>query len=130
MINMWGGNMAVTIIIDDNEKELKHSVSVIENTEKFEEVYGFCYPEEAYNFIKEKRCDVLFMETEMKGINCFAFINKLRKINENIIFVIVTDKEEYACEAWENNILDYILKPLSPDMITRILKKLKKYYTL
>jgi two-component system LytT family response regulator len=90
---------------------------------QFEEIYGFYDPEEAYSFIKEKECDVLFMETEMKGVNCFVFINKLRKINKNIFFIILTEKEEYAYEALQKDVMDYILKPLLPDKITKTLKK-------
>lgn len=115
--------MAVAVIVDDNEEALKHSLSIVKSTGQFEEVYGFCYPEEAYSFIKEKGCDVLFVETEMKGMNCFVLINKIRKIYNNIFFIIVTGREEYAYEALQKDIMDYIIKPLSLDKITRTLKK-------
>lgn len=78
--------MAVGVIVDDNEEALKHSLLIIKSTEQFEEIYGFCYPEEAYSFIKEKGCDVLFVETEMRGMNCFVFINKIKKIKQNVFF--------------------------------------------
>lgn len=120
--------MAVAVIVDDNEEALKHSLSIVKSTGQFEEVYGFCYPEEAYSFIKEKGCDVLFVETEMKGMNCFVLINKIRKIYNNIFFIIVTGREEYAYEALQKDIMDYILKPLSPKQIRETLKKLRKYY--
>lgn len=119
--------MAVGVIVDDNEEGLKHSLSIIKSTGQFGEIYSFCYPEEAYSFIKEKGCDVLFVETEIKGMNCFVFINKIRKINRHIFHVIVTEKEEYAYEALQKNIMGYILKPLSLGEITKTLKNLKKY---
>lgn len=120
--------MAVVVIVDDNEEELKHSLLIIKSTGQFEEVYGFCHPEEAYSFIMKKGCDILFVETEMKGMNCFVFINKVKKINNNVFYVIVTEREEYAYEALQKDIVDYILKPLSPQGIRKTLKKLKKYY--
>lgn len=119
--------MAVGIIVDDNEEELKHSLSIIKSTGQFGEIYSFCYPGEAYSFIKEKGCDVLFVETEIKGMNCFVFINRIRKINQHVFPVIVTEREEYAYEALQKNIMGYILKPLSIEEISKTLKKLKKY---
>ncbi|KZL90584.1 LytR/AlgR family response regulator transcription factor [Clostridium magnum] len=120
--------MAVGVIVDDNEKALNYSLSMIKDMGQFKEIYGFCYPEEAYSFIKQKGCDVLFVETEMKGMNCFVLINKLRKIYNNIFFIIVMGREEYAYEALQKDIMDYILKPLSPKRIRETLKRLRKYY--
>lgn len=119
--------MAVVVIVDDNEEALEHSLTIVKSTGQFEEIYSFCYPEEAYYFIKENGCDILFVETEMKGMNCFVLINKLREINRNILFIIVTERKEYAYEALQKDIIDYILKPLSLEGITKVLKKLKKY---
>lgn len=122
--------MAVAVIIDDNEQELKYSLAIVKSTGQFEEIYEFCHPEEAYSFIKEKGCDVLFVETEMNGMNCFVLINKLRKINTQIYPIIITEKDEYAYEALQKDVMDYILKPLSKEKIARTLKKLKKYYKI
>lgn len=55
-------------------------------------------------------------------MNCFVFIDELRKIKKDIKFIIVTERSEYAYEAFQNEVMDYILKPLSPDKITKTLK--------
>ena len=118
--------MAVVAVVDDNEDELQSSLSILENTGQFEEVYGFKCPDEAYCFIKEKGCDVLFVETEMKGMNCFVLIDKLRKIRQDISFIIMTSNEDYAFEAFQKGVMDYVLKPLSSEGVPKIIKRLKR----
>ena len=119
--------MAVAVIVDDNEGELQYSLSILKSTGQFEAVHGFSCPEVACGFIKERGCDVLFMETEIRGMNCFVLIDKLRKIRQDILFVIMTSDEGYAYEAFQKCIADYFLKPLSLEGIARTMEKLKKH---
>ena len=119
--------MAVAVIVDDNEDELQSSLSILKSMGQFEELYGFNCPDEAYSFIKERGCDVLFMETEMNGINCFVLLDKLRKIGRDILYIIMTSNEGYACEAFQKGIADYVRKPLSPESLARAMEKIKKY---
>ena len=119
--------MAVAAVVDDNEDELQHTLSSLKSTGQFEAVYGFTSPDEACCFIKEGGCDVLFMETEMKGVNCFVLMDKLKKIGLDILYVIMTSNESYACEAFQKGTTDYVLKPLSTEILARAMDKIKKY---
>jgi len=120
--------MAVVAVIDDNRDELQQALLSLKSTGQFEVVYGFTCPDEACCFIKERRVDVLFMEIEMKGLNCFVLIDKLRKTGLDILYVIMTSNEGYACEAFQKGIVDYVLKPLSPGGVALTLEKIRKYH--
>lgn len=120
--------MAVAVIVDDNGDELQSSLSTLKSTGQFEEIYGFNYPDEAYSFIKERGGDVIFMETEMNGLNCFVLINKLRKIKQDISFIIMASNEDYAYEAFQKGVMDYVLKPLSLESVAKMLVRLEKFY--
>jgi len=120
--------MAVVVIVDDNEEELQSSLSILKSTGQFGDVYGFNCPDEVCSFVKERGCDVLFVETEMKGMNCFVLIDKLRKIKQDILFIIMTSNEDYAYEAFQKGVMDYVLKPLSREGVAKIIEKIRKYY--
>lgn len=119
--------MAVAVIVEDNEKELEISVATLKRMALFEAVHGFSCPESACLFVKEKGCDVLFVETEIRGMNCFFLINKVREISKDIAHVIMAADENYAFEAFQKGVMDYILKPLSFEGVTKTLKKIKRY---
>ena len=120
--------MAVAVVVDDNEDEMQSSLSILKSTGQFEDIFGFNCPVEGYSFIKERGCGVLFMETEMKGMNCFVLIDKLRKLRQDILYVIVTAKEDYACEAFQKGVMDYVLKPLSLEGVAKTVGKIRRYY--
>lgn len=120
--------MAVAAVVDDNEDELQHALLSLKSTGHFEAVYGFTCPDEACHFIKERGVDVLFMEIEMKGLNCFVLIDELRKLGRDILFIIMSSNEAYAYEAFHKGIADYVLKPLSPEGVAKTLEKIRKYH--
>jgi|GEM_PF-1051863 len=120
--------MAVAVVVDDNEDELQQAVLSLKSTRQFEAVYGFTCPEVAYCLMKERGIDVLFMEVEMKGLNCFVLMDRLRKIGRDILYVIMTSNDGYACEAFQKGIADYVLKPLTAEGAAKTLEKLRKYH--
>lgn len=120
--------MAIAVIVDYNEDGLQFSLSILKRVGQFEDVYGFSCPDEACCFIKERGCDVLFVETEVKGLNCFVLINKLRKIKQDILFIIMALNEDYAYEAFQKGVIGYVLKPLSLESIAKTIEKLEKLH--
>lgn len=119
--------MAIAVIVDENMEELQASLSLLKSMGQFEQIYGFNCPDDAYCLIKEKGCDVLFTETEVKGMNCFVLISKVRKINKDILCNIMTLDEGYAYEAFQKGVDEYVIKPLTPEAVTKMLEKLKRF---
>lgn len=118
--------MASAMVIDDNTQELQYSLTVLKNTGRFETVQGFSSPKEACQIIREKGVDVLFLEIEMKGVNCFSLIETIKKIRQDIFYVIMTSDDNYAYEAFQKGVMHYVLKPLSAESITKTFNKLKR----
>jgi len=119
--------MTVAVVMDDNLEELQSLLSILRSTGQFEGVYGFDCPSEACRLIQERGCDILFVASEIKGMNCFVLIDSMRKIKQDIFYVIMASGEGYALEAFQKEIMHYVLKPLTPEAVSRTLEKLKKY---
>ncbi|MGH9936729.1 MAG: LytR/AlgR family response regulator transcription factor [Blastocatellia bacterium] len=75
----------------------------------------------ALELINETRPDVVFLDIQMPGESGFDLVNKL-EIPVKIIFVTAFD--EYAIRAFEVNALDYLLKPLTPERLTKAIERL------
>jgi len=71
------------------------------------------------------RPDIIFMDIQMPGINGIEAMREIRKNNEGIIFIVVSAylKFDYAKDAIDIGVLDYINKPIDKDVIVNILSK-------
>lgn len=67
--------------------------------------------------------DAVFIDIEMPDENAFQFLERLSRIDFEIIFVTAYD--EYAVKAFKTNALDYILKPISIDELNNAVQKLQ-----
>lgn len=74
---------------------------------------------------KEKYIDLLIIDADMPGLNCFDFIRSL-EFKPNIIMISSDDK--HALEAFEFNVIDYLIKPLHYARFFRAVDKVVKYH--
>ena len=73
----------------------------------------------------EVRPDIAFMDIRMPGINGIDAMKEIRRTNPNIVFVIISayDKFDYAKQALNLGVIDYINKPFDKAQIVAVLKK-------
>ena len=110
------------ILIDDeisNLKGLEQKLGklfpdiVIENT--------FQKPEEAIKVLQKQQPDVVFLDIEMPRINGFDLLTQLEIVDFQVIFV--TAYSEYAIEAFKQNAVDYVLKPIDDEELVNAVNK-------
>lgn len=102
------------ILVDDeisNLKGLEHKLEKL--FPEIEIIDTFQSPEEAILVIQRSSPDLLFLDIEMPRINGFELLTHLTDINFKTIFV--TAYSTYAIDAFKQNALDYILKPIDND---------------
>ena len=71
------------------------------------------------------RPDIAFMDIQMPGINGIEAMKEIRATNPNTVFIILSahDKFDYAKEAINIGVLEYINKPMEQTEIITIIKK-------
>ena len=74
---------------------------------------------------EEFRPDIAFIDIQMPGINGISALREIRKTNPNTICIIVSafDKFDYAREAIQLGVLEYINKPIDKKKIVEVLQK-------
>ena len=77
---------------------------------------------EALEQIPELRPDVVFLDIEMPGLNGFEVAGNL--VNPPLI-VFATAFDEFAVKAFEENALDYVLKPVQAKRIAQTLGRVR-----
>ncbi len=71
------------------------------------------------------RPDIAIMDIQMPGINGIDAMKEIRSFSSGTIFIVMSayDKFDYAQEAINLGVLEYITKPMNRDKITQVLKR-------
>lgn len=110
------------IIIDDEPLALKRLSRLLENYRHGIEVVAEASDgEKGLQLIEQHQPDLIFLDIEMPILNGFEMLSKLKYLPK-IIFT--TAFEEYAIKAFEENSIDYLLKPIEPERLDKAIQKL------
>jgi DNA-binding LytR/AlgR family response regulator len=81
---------------------------------------------EAYNYLNSEQIDLLFLDIEMPGMTGIELTKKLGPKKPLIVFT--TAKTDYAVEAFELNVVDYLVKPVSLARFLQAVERAKETY--
>lgn len=79
---------------------------------------------EAYNLLQEQHVDLILLDIEMPGMTGLELTKNLG--NKKPIIIFTTSKKEYAAEAFELNVADYIVKPVTPARFIQAVDKARE----
>ena len=81
---------------------------------------------EALQKAEALRPDVVFLDIRMPGISGIQLAAALQSLDGPPLIVFVTGYSEYALSAFDRNALDYLVKPLSPDRLSKSLARARE----
>jgi two-component system LytT family response regulator len=117
--------MLRTLIVDDELYACEELETLLEEVGGFE-IQALCdNPLEAIRIINRERPDVLFLDVQMPVLDGFELLGM---IDEDILpyVVFVTAYDEFALKAFEENALDYLLKPVHQKRLAKTVAKIEK----
>ena len=110
------------IVVDDEPLARKLIASHASRVESLELVGECATAVEAINLLRTKSVDLIFLDIQMPELSGLDFIRTLK--NPPVI-ILITAHREFALEAFDLDVCDYLLKPVSFD---RFLKSINKYF--
>lgn len=113
------------IIVDDEKPNLAGGLRVLSETLPGAEITGFFRPSEALMFAKNNPVSLALLDIELGRSNGFDLCEKLIAIHPETNVVYLTAWPEHALEAWKTNASGFLVKPLMPDDVLKIMPKLK-----
>ena len=112
------------IIVDDEPLAIEVIENHLSKFEDFEIIEKCGNAVAAFEIIRKKQIDLVFLDIQMPKITGVDFLKSL-KYPPKVIFT--TAYRDYALDAFELDVIDYLLKPIS---FERFLKAINKYYEL
>lgn len=108
------------VIVDDDPLSVRLLEGLIAQTDTLALLRSFANAVEAVQFLRENDVDILFLDVEMPEMTGLELLGAL---DNKPAVVLVSSKAEYAVEAFQFDVDDYLLKPPT---YARFLKAVKK----
>ena len=109
-----------TVIIDDEKIAIKSLENLCKKVATLDLKASFEDPIEALNYVTKESIDLMLLDIEMPELTGLELLDKLPSLPQ-VIFT--TSNKEYAYEAFEYEVTDFIKKPITKD---RFLKSIQK----
>jgi len=114
------------IIVDDDKLSCKILEGFVSKSASLNLIGCFSDSIEARNILTQRHdIDLIILDIEMPELNGFDFIGSL-DFPPNII--IVSSAEEYALKAFDFNVVDYLLKPVTYGRFCKAIDKTIRYF--
>ncbi len=113
------------LIIDDNKMArtvLRHQIEAME----FLNLVGECADVlEANRLMNIEKIDLIFLDIQMPKVSGMDF---LRNLIFRPLVILITSRPDFAVEAYEYNVVDYILKPVKEERLLKAVLRAKEFY--
>lgn len=121
--------MALTyrcLIIDDESPAHKALISHISKFDELEHSGSAFSGMEALKMLNANQYDIIFLDINMPVISGV----ELMEMQPNRPLTIVTTAySDFALSAYQNDAIDYLLKPISPEKFAKAIEKAKTYFS-
>lgn len=97
------------LIVDDDEIARRSVQQCIERTDFLTLEGSVASITEALRSIREQKIDLIFLDVEMPEMSGLDFLRTFKEIPQ---IILITGKKEYAAEAFDYDVTDFLLKPI------------------
>lgn len=108
------------IIVEDLAVAAEYTRKCCEKSEQLDIKGVFKNVEEALAFLNVEQVDLIFLDVEMPGANGFELLDQLSYAPK---VVLTTSKQEYAYNAFEYHVTDFLKKPFTYQRFMEALQK-------
>ncbi|HVG42885.1 MAG TPA: LytTR family DNA-binding domain-containing protein [Chitinophagaceae bacterium] len=114
------------LIIDDNKMARMAMKQLVAQQPELELVGECIDAMEAYQLLKTTAVDLLLLDIEMPGMTGLELTKN--SVTKNQLIILTTAKTDYAVEAFELNVIDYLIKPIAPARFLQAIERAKEAY--
>ena len=110
------------IIVEDLQVAANYLIKCCEKSKLVELKGHFINVPDALSFVNENTVDLIFLDVEMPGPNGFELLDQIAFLPK---IILTTSKKEYAYDAFEYKVTDFLKKPFSYERFLEALQKVQ-----
>jgi two-component system, LytTR family, response regulator LytT len=119
--------MTIRVVLVDDEAPARSELRfLLEHRPGIEVVGEAAGAAEALELVRSVRPDAVFLDIEMPGLTGLEAAGLVRDSRDAPAVVFVTAHERYALEAFAVEAFDYLLKPVDPERLARVVARLRE----
>lgn len=111
-----------TITVDDEPVALRRLARLLKRAEDVELVAQCADGPAAVQAVRQHQPAILFLDVQMPGMDGFAVLQALRDVRLPVV-IFVTAYDEFALRAFDEQALDYLLKPFGEARVEQALAR-------
>ncbi|WP_289063466.1 LytTR family DNA-binding domain-containing protein [uncultured Zobellia sp.] len=108
------------VVIDDSKTQRTAVAKLIKNHINLRFLADYKNAVEAQKHMEKNNVDLVFLDIEMPLINGFQFLDSLKNRPQ---IILISAKEEYAMQAFDYDVTDYLLKPIGQSRFNTAIKR-------
>lgn len=117
--------MLRALIVDD-EKPARDELAYLLGAHADVEIDQAATAAQALAAMATGRPDLVLCDIHMPGADGFDILRQAQGLPRVPLFVFVTAYDQHAIEAFEQNAVDYLLKPVAPERLARTLDRVRQ----
>lgn len=119
--------MLQVLIVDDEELAVERLERILREIDDTSFITVFLTSNDAYEYAKNHKIDVAFLDISMPYINGMMLSGLLKELYKDIDIVFVTGYDEFAVQAFHINALDYVMKPVKKERLKATVERINRH---
>jgi two-component system LytT family response regulator/two-component system response regulator LytT len=117
------------VLVDDEPPALDELAYLLSEFPEVDIVTTASTGQEAVKVILEEQPDLVFLDIQMPGKNGFEVLSEIILMHRPPLLIFATAYDQYAIQAFEENAVDYLLKPISLKRLHKSMERVKTQLT-
>ncbi|HEU4717216.1 MAG TPA: LytTR family DNA-binding domain-containing protein [Bacteroidia bacterium] len=113
------------IIVDDTAMAREMLKDLLSSYDEIELVAECSDTFQAKKILGEKKIDLMLLDVEMPKVSGLEF---LRSLENPPLTILITAREHYAVEAFEHNVVDYLVKPVNESRFMKAIGRAQELF--
>lgn len=119
-------NRISCMVLEDEERSLNLMINLLNQIPGVDLMGAFMDPEVAIEFLRKNVPDLIFLDIKMPRIDGLQFVERLKLEHLLRPFIFVTAYEEYMLRALRKSAVDYLLKPISLNLLAEAIERFEQ----
>ncbi|WP_020616856.1 LytR/AlgR family response regulator transcription factor [Paenibacillus daejeonensis] len=116
--------MIKAFLLDANERDMHQLATILGQLEGISVIGKTVSPYEAIDSIGLLQPDALFLDVQLPDMHGIIVAEQIKDQYPDVQIVVVTENKNYALWAFDQQIVDYVLKPCDKTRLKQALKRL------